>query len=342
MSPDIRPYGAEVSINVCLHCHYATKVGAPTQQRATKPRISISELAEKRKRCLKLKQQGKECTEFSQPAVPSEEKPKQEQRWEWAYGVTTCVKRRDNLLPRTLESLSLAGFDNPRLFVDGVSGRPDWATDLAGENVTSRWPEVQAYGNWVLSMWELFLRQPKATHYVIFQDDVVAVRNLRSYLEQSDMPEDGYMNLFTFTVANEKLLTTSSTGWLEGATFATPDERKADTYHGKNQQYGKGAVALVFSKKAVVALLSSLHMVEHSLDPFNGWRGIDGSIVESMNKAGFREYIHNPSLVQHIGQETSLDRLPRVIRARRRGWLAHSFPGENFDAESLLPCNQKV
>ncbi len=73
----------------------------------------------------------------------------------WAYGVTTVPVREDRLLPKTLASLRAAGFDKPRLFVDGVRNAWDWEQKF-GLEVTARWPHVLTAGNWVLSMYELY------------------------------------------------------------------------------------------------------------------------------------------------------------------------------------------
>ena len=50
----------------------------------------------------------------------------------WAYGITTVPSRRENLFERTLQSLAVAGFDNPRLFVDGVDDAEGPVVDALG------------------------------------------------------------------------------------------------------------------------------------------------------------------------------------------------------------------
>jgi len=95
----------------------------------------------------------------------------------WSYGVTTVKQRLDDgTLERTLKSLALAGFDCPRLFLDGIKDVSPF--EKFGLEMTSRYPNVRRFGNWVLSMWELYLREPTATHYAIFQDDFVTYKGL--------------------------------------------------------------------------------------------------------------------------------------------------------------------
>lgn len=237
----------------------------------------------------------------------------------WAYGVTTVPERFRELLPRTLASLRLAGFDRPRLFVDGGrEGSQDWAR--FGLDLTFRWPRIRTHGNWFLSLHELFIRNPNADRYAIFQDDMVTYRNLRAYLEACEYPSRGYWNLYTFP-ENQRLAPgvgrtgRQQTGWYRS--------------NGK----GKGAVGLVFDRDSVLALLASDHMVGRPMSANRGHRAVDGGIVDSMRKAGRMEYVHNPSLVQHTGDRSSMGngKHPKAI----------SFNGEGFDAMELLPTNNR-
>src|SRR5688572_13834079 len=95
----------------------------------------------------------------------------------WAYGVTTVPKRRRDLLPRTLGSLAAGGFAAPWLFVDGCDELPGWRAEFVAPGraagVTCRYPLVRAYANWGLALGELWLRDPHADRYAVFQDDFV-------------------------------------------------------------------------------------------------------------------------------------------------------------------------
>jgi hypothetical protein len=269
----------------------------------------------------------------------------------WAYGVTTCEKRLETLLPATLKSLAAGGFDKPRLFVDGIGDDVGsvrhvlykYDPSYIGLEVTQRWPAIKTYGNWVLGLWELFLREPDADAYAMFQDDLLMCRNVRQYLEalsESGRMDcaGGYFNLFTWGPI-EAALPYAPAGFLEGIVLGN-DCPPPPVYHGKTAQKGAGAVALVFSQKAAATLLHSSHTVEHAMNPISGWRSLDGAIVTAMNKAGFREYVHAPSLTQHTGQETSLHGvgLAEEAKGARRRWIARSWPGEEFDAMEYLKC----
>ncbi|MCK9568750.1 hypothetical protein M0R72_07405 [Candidatus Pacearchaeota archaeon] len=225
---------------------------------------------------------------------------------EWAYGITTVPTRRDSLLVKTVASLAKAGFECPRLFVDGVENNTGYERfDL---EITTRSPSIRTFGNWILGLAELYIRNPIADRYAMFQDDFVTYRNLRQYLEQLPYPERGYCNLYTFP--RNQALCKSGVGWY------------------LSDQLGKGAVALVFSHEAVMTLLCHEHIVKRPQDSQRGWRAIDGGIVTAFKKAGWKEYVHNPSLVQHTGIFSSMGNAKQA--------QAMSFRGESFDALTLL------
>ena len=222
----------------------------------------------------------------------------------WAYGVTTVPERRDTLLPRTLESLTAAGFDRPRLFVDGPPGTHDGL----GLEVSYRSPKIRAFGNFYLALLELLIRQPTADRYAVFQDDLATYRNLRAYLDACEDPPRGYWNLYTFP----------------------HNLRRCNGHEGwsHSDQMGKGAVALAFPRDAARTLATQHQMVTKSEDPKRGWKNLDGCVVTAMKAMGYKEYIHNPSLVQHTGDESSIG---------NHGHLkADSFRGEEYDALEIL------
>lgn len=225
----------------------------------------------------------------------------------WSYGVTTVTERmEDGTLDRTLKSLIAAGFDRPHLFVDGPC-----RTDIRCLT-TSRSPRIHAQANWLLSAWELYMREPDADRFAIFQDDFITYRNLRQYLEQCEYPVNGYWNLYTF-----------------------PENHKPQGGWYLSNQLGKGAVGLVFNKEALLTLLTSEHfsrrVEEKELRGHRiprGHRAVDGGVVTALKKAGYKEYVHTPSLVQHTG-ETS-------VIGNRVHEKAQVFEGEDFDALKLL------
>lgn len=215
----------------------------------------------------------------------------------WSYGVTTVPQREGSLLPRTLQSLAQAGFDNPRVFVDRGLG---------------------AFGNWFLALHELLIREPESDLYALFQDDVLACSFLREYVSRCPYPTNGYLNLITYPY-NELAFSLGERGWR----LATGS--------------GKGAQGLVFSRDALVALISERGFVERSLNTQDsplggklkrGQRNIDGGVVEAMRRAGYKEYVHFPSLLDHTGTESAIGNLPQPAIG--------CFLGESYDPRDLL------
>lgn len=229
----------------------------------------------------------------------------------WSYGITTVPSRMCECFPVTLDSLRRAGFDKPIVFVDGANGGHEYF----GTEIVYRPSNVGTVANWILAILEVYLRDPHADRYAMFQDDFITYRNLRTYLESVPYPAKSYLNLYTFP-QNQELCGPQSGFY-------------------RSNQNGLGAVALVFDREAIISLFSgSDHLMRKPTDrTLYGTRErgrilIDGGIVESMNKAGYTEYVHNPSLVQHIGQVSSM--------GSGRQQLAVSFRGEGFDAMNLL------
>lgn len=224
--------------------------------------------------------------------------------------MTTVPSRlQDGTTGRTLASLEKGGFKSAdvHLFIDGEYDPVNVAT--LWNSTTVRAMPLRVYGNFHLGLTELFIRNPHADYYAMFQDDFVTYRNLRQYLEACKYPGKGYLNLYTFQ-QNEK----PEQGWYE------------------SNQLGKGAVALVFNNDAVVTLLNSPHWINRPAtkpnNPARVWKFIDGGIVESFRKAGQKEYVHNPSLIQHTGDKSTL--------GNARHAKARTFKGEGFDAMELL------
>lgn len=223
---------------------------------------------------------------------------------EWAYGITTTPSRLKTLLPRTLDSLAAAGFASPRLFVDG----PDRADSPLP--TTYHDPPVGAFCNWLCGAWELHSMFPTAMRYAIFEDDIVLCRNIRQYLEKCPYPkEQGYYNLLTFA-SNEAMIFKQPTGW-----------------HRSDQQ-GRGAVALVFPHDVMVLILQQFFSYKPQVYK-ERFQNTDGAVQHAaVRMSNLVEYVHSPSLVQHVGVKSTL--------GNNKHPLAKTFPGESYDAMELI------
>lgn len=259
----------------------------------------------------------------------------------WAYGVTTVLERVDHHLPRTLNSLSYAGFGNPRLFVDG--GTEAYYQHF-GLQATIRVEKVKAYANWILALVELFYRNPDAQRFAIFQDDIVLSKNVRQYLDSITFPQKGYLNLTTIWESQDIVGEQCPLGITPAAPQRLNNgQPKKPNALGVIPQHGRGAMALVFDRDGVLTLLRHPHITNRVIpdrpgyDPNRCYRLIDGAVIEAMNNAGYTEYVHNPSLVNHSGTHST-------ITGRKWGpkALSKSFRGEDFDCLSLLPSTESV
>jgi len=241
----------------------------------------------------------------------------------WAYGITTIPKRFE-CFEKTLESLKNGGFDAPYIFVDG--GNQDdlkkYVTSKRVFNVPP--PPLQVTKRWWLALLELYLCEPTCDRYAIFQDDVLSYKNLIHYLDAIDMPSDGYWNLHTMPCNEE--IPVKQEGW-----FKAPTPYTNYILGG----CGKGAQGLVFSREAVGIILTSQHLFNKVVDTEKGWKNIDGAVVEILYRNGIYEYLHNPSLIQHVGVETTVPSTQPKHLPPSRKWL-----GEDFDATSFLTGRQ--
>ncbi len=231
----------------------------------------------------------------------------------WAYAVTTTIERREDLLPKTLASLAKGGFDKPRLFVDNCNDPKLY--EHFGLEVTVRFPQIKTFGNWILALWELWIREPNRDRYAIFQDDILVYPNLKQYLDSCEYPTpESYINLYT-----------------------VPQNQQLAPKHNRpcwflSNQYGRGAIALVFSLDAVKFLLSQKHMVNKPMG-VKGFRNVDGAILTAFKASKWKEYCHNPTLTYHIGDKSSM--------GNRSHQKPTTWRGEDFNAMKLIEEKQQ-
>lgn len=263
------------------------------------------------KEVLEISEALRQRKELPKYATVSQEAAAQIRRLRWTYAVTSVDSRVNSLLPKTLESLKAGGFDKPRVFVDNYSDA--MAIELSktiGLEVVNRYPRIHTYGNWLLTLLELFIRDPHADRYAIFQDDFTCYQNLKQYLDSVKYPPQGYLNLYTFP-SNEDRAPADHIGFYE------------------SNQLGRGAVALVFSNEAVSTLLKQPHIFDKPKAARKPTKSVDGAVIEALKKAGWKEYVHYPSLTQHHGEVSSMGNAKHP--------KSNSYKGDGFNAMDLLP-----
>jgi len=196
--------------------------------------------------------------------------------------MTSCKEREGSeTFEQTLCELDKAGFkrNQIKVFIDG-----------------ERNGAYGVVGNWILSAWELFLSEPNAHMYALFQDDIRCCPDLKVYIEKTvNIHRKVYLNLYT---------SDSNTQFVE----ETDNPYKG--WHESNQM-GRGALALVFSRPILFELLTSESLMAHAQSRTDS---IDGAICTCLSRQKkIRELVHYPSLVQHLDEDvcpSTLKKLP--------------------------------
>lgn len=252
--------------------------------------------------------------------------PKYDTPWvpdRWTAALTTVPSRVATLLPETLKAVTAAGIQ-PVLYVDGLltPEQESIIRQAAGFDITiNQHRNIKTFANWYTAATDLYMTNPWAEHYLFLQDDLTCPKTLLQYLKSCRYPQNGYFNLYTFR-ENERVIEGKTSGWIEA-------------YRSKQgYQLGLGAVGLVFPHNALITLLTQKHMLTRKRDAVRGNHSLDGAIVEAMNQAGYTEYVHNPSLLQHTGEESSM--------GNARHAKALSYRGDDFDLMTLLKDTPNV
>ncbi|HUY36903.1 MAG TPA: hypothetical protein VMV69_29560 [Pirellulales bacterium] len=208
----------------------------------------------------------------------------------WAVGVTTAPRARPTL-DESLDSLHKAGWGRPRLFAEPCTVLPECRRDLP---VSRRDGKLGAFSNWYLGLTELFLREPLADAYLMCQDDAIFAVGARDYLEQNLWPgtEVGVVSIYT------------PSHWSKAPGVLAESRGFHHVRHGWESW---GALAYVFPNRSLRALLVDPLFVNHRHHgAAEGQRNIDSVVGAWCESAGLAYYIHMPSLVQHIGDTSTI------------------------------------
>jgi hypothetical protein len=157
-----------------------------------------------------------------------------------------------------------------------------------------------AFSNFLLGLTELVLREPHAQAYLVCQDDVLFSAGLRGYLESLlwPAPDTGVVSLFC-------------------ASHLAMD-RPLGLHRDEGGWQAFGAQAYVFPAEAARRLLTSPEVFEHRLrGPAGGQQNIDSVVGRWCRRAGLGYFVHQPSLVQHIGETSTLYPTARATGRRR-------------------------
>jgi hypothetical protein len=203
----------------------------------------------------------------------------------WAVGVTTAP-RAVPTVDWSLDSLIRAGWDSPRVFQDAPVPLSARSADLPA---TVRATAIGAWPNYYLGLIELLLREPDADAFLMVQDDALFYdrQDLRSYLEQvlwlSDPP--GLVSLYC------------------SAAYTRP----VHGWHRLESRWVWGALAFIFPAQLARRFVSDPEVFDHRRGAPPGERAyIDTLIGNWAERHGVPIYFPTPSLVQHIGDASTL------------------------------------
>lgn len=221
----------------------------------------------------------------------------------WAVGITAAPRPGPPTLPRTLESLSKAGFPAPIVFAE-----PNTPTEGAqGMAYVSRNPtRLGAWHNFLHALRVLVDRHPTAAALVVAQDDVMVCQGLQDYLKATlwPGPVDRVAMVSPYTAGPNRA---ACRGW----------NLRLDGF------YAVGALFCVFPVEAARRLLTDL---SEKFPNVPSEKRIDAKIGRWAAHRNLSIWRHTPSLGQHIGNGNSAlgDPLKSSLR------MAADFPGQQF------------
>lgn len=232
----------------------------------------------------------------------------------WAVGVTTAPRRQPTL-EACLDSLFRAGWENPHLFVDGGAAVPDRLRHLSA---TWRDRRLGAWSNYVLGLMELAVMFPDADAYLMIQDDAWFYdrENLREYLEQTLWPGDvpGIVSLYC----------------------SEADTGRFDGWHQHSGPWVWGALAFVFPRRVLERYIADPSLLQRPAQVVNGaFANVDSATGRWADSQKIPFWSPTPSLVQHIGNSSSIWSESANSGPRRADWFAADLDTA-FHANSAL------
>ncbi len=226
----------------------------------------------------------------------------------WAVGVLTAPRKRPTL-EATLFDLKRAGFADVQLFAEPGADIPAGFQHLP---VTRQGRALGVFGNTVTALSALYLSQPQAEAFALFQDDISVAEGLRAWCNRELWPSgQGLVSLFTM-----KEQSGTATGWqvAQRGMFRT-----------------FGALGFIFRRDVLLAFLSDHRVWLHRQSRRHG---SDAAIGEWATRTGHGIAYHTPSLLQHRGETSAAGHSFDEIE------LAHAIPHVRHIANWQRPKRQ--
>jgi len=181
--------------------------------------------------------------------------------------------------------------------------------------VVLRGRPIGAWPSYYLALSELVLREPQADAYLLVQDDAAFYdrENVRQYLEEISWPTStGVVSLYCSEAYSQP-----TSGW-----------------YALDERWVWGAVAFLFPRESARRLLCDERVLAHRWrGPDGGLRNIDAVVGDWVRRSALQVFYPTPSLVQHIGDASTLWPAGRAWLKRR----ADRFAG---DPQSPAPADR--
>ncbi len=213
----------------------------------------------------------------------------------WAVGVTTCPRRQPTLETSLASFLGCGWIDmEVTIFADGTVTIPD---SLQGCRQVSRSSPSGAWIAWKRALAGLVEQNSDADVVLLFQDDALfpAGCALRQYLETLLWPQSQHCMVSLYSSAD---YTTGENGW-----------------QPLKQPWSLGAVAWAFPMSIAVELTESIR--QNELELIDSTAGIDSRVGSWAWQRNIPFWYPTPSLVQHIGQVSTVWQSSRAVGLRR-------------------------
>ncbi len=198
----------------------------------------------------------------------------------WAVGLLTAP-RAEPTIEQTLDSLCASGFDDAHIFAEPNAWIP---SRFEHSRITRRARRLGNFLNFYSCLCTLLKDNPCAEAFVVFQDDIRVARGLKDWCMKQLWPlGNGVVSLFT-----PRIHAGIDVGWQ----IASPGFHRVC-----------GAQALIFRRDVLLRFLSDprvLQCLRHRR------YGDDAVLGGWLSREGLGIAYHTPSLVEHVGNVSSV------------------------------------
>jgi len=221
----------------------------------------------------------------------------------WVVGIQTCPREEDVYINHTIAGIHRAGWDQITIFAEPNSPVP------VGYPVTYRPCRYGDWTNWVCAFFELFIANPDANAFVLFEDDITLSMHIRNYLDWAipKLGRFGCLSLYTPPTHHSDWK-----GWHD----------EADAGWALS-----GAQGMVFTRPSLQRFLSDPKILEYRFDEIGKKNAHKDCAIGKWACKKERVLYHTPSLIDHRGIQSLIG---------TKNHQAVDYVGDDFDCETLI------